>query len=90
MYTAPKLAGKYAHYFLTASNGKGHGVHSPFVYNFIRNVLMQKTESSFALSIEALRRSLLKNETEITVDDFGAGSSVIKSHKRKVSKIAAS
>jgi hypothetical protein len=30
---------KYATYWLTAANGKGHGIHSPFVFQFVTDVL---------------------------------------------------
>ena len=39
LYGPIKLAFKYLRYWIVASNGKGHGVHSPFVYDFIENVL---------------------------------------------------
>ena len=35
MYSSFQLALKYLRYWFTASNGKGHGVHSPFVFEFI-------------------------------------------------------
>jgi predicted O-methyltransferase YrrM len=35
LYTHLQLARKYIHYYFTASNGKGHGMHSPFVFEFI-------------------------------------------------------
>jgi hypothetical protein len=41
-YTFPFTLFNYLKYYFTASNGKGHGVHSPFVYNFIRSVLNNK------------------------------------------------
>jgi hypothetical protein len=42
MYSKIKLANKYMHYWLTAHNGKGHGMHSPFVFDFITQVLNDK------------------------------------------------
>ncbi len=89
MYSTFQLFKKYLHYFLIASNGKGHGVHSPFVFDFIKNVLPDKKEISFK-PIEELRTSLLQNETVIEVEDFGAGSVVMKNNKRKIRHIAAS
>jgi hypothetical protein len=41
-YTFPFTLFNYFKYYFTASNGKGHGVHSPFVYSFIRYVLNDK------------------------------------------------
>jgi predicted O-methyltransferase YrrM len=90
MFTKFQLAKKYLHYFLTASNGKGHGIHSPFVFDFIKNVLNDETVYPAYQPIEQKRKALLNDSTVIEVEDFGAGSSVIKTNKRVVSAIAAS
>jgi predicted O-methyltransferase YrrM len=90
MYSSFQLAKKYAHYFVTAYNGKGHGMHSPFVYNFIINVLNDKKQYDCYLPIEKRRQQLKKDTTVIEVEDFGAGSSVIKTKERMVKNIAAS
>lgn len=90
MYSTFQLTKKFIQYFLTASNGKGHGVHSPFVYNFIEKILTDKKEYTCYSTIEAQRKILLQDETVIEVEDFGAGSTVIKTNKRVVKKIAAS
>lgn len=90
MYSRFQLAKKYLHYYLSASNGKGHGVHSPFVFDFIQHVLNDKKNYPCYSIIEAKRKELLRNEIVIEVADFGAGSSVIKTNKRGVKDIAAS
>jgi hypothetical protein len=41
-YVFPFTLFNYFKYYFTAANGKGHGVHSPFVYSFIRSVLNNK------------------------------------------------
>jgi hypothetical protein len=41
-YSFPIRLYKYFNYYFNASNGKGHGVHSPFVFNFISSVLNNK------------------------------------------------
>ena len=90
MYTPFQLAKKYIKYYITASNGKGHGVHSPFVFDFIKFVLNDKNEYGCYNKIEMLRKQLLKDKTVIDVEDFGAGSTVIKTKKRVVKDIASS
>jgi predicted O-methyltransferase YrrM len=90
MYSKFQLAKKYLHYYLTASNGKGHGIHSPFVFDFIKQVKNDKKQYACYGPIEARRKILLDDETIIEVEDFGAGSSVIKTNKRVVRKIARS
>lgn len=90
VYTKSQLAKKYLRYYFTASNGSGHGVHSPFVFDFIINVLKDKKKYACYQSIESTRKELLDNNTTIEVEDFGAGSTVMKSNKRKIKDIAAS
>ena len=90
MYSSFQLAKKYLSYYIHASNGRGHGIHSPFVFDFIKNVLNDKKKYDCYDSIEALRSKLLRNDHLIEVEDFGAGSSVIKTNKRAVNKMAAS
>ncbi|MFZ1529230.1 MAG: class I SAM-dependent methyltransferase [Ferruginibacter sp.] len=90
MYSATQLAHKYLRYYLSASNGKGHGIHSPFVFEFIKFVLNDKKPYPCYIEIERLRERLLKDRSVIEVEDFGAGSSVIKSSKRVLKDMAAS
>jgi predicted O-methyltransferase YrrM len=90
MFTKFQLAKKYIQYYLAASNGKGHGIHSPFVFDFVKNVLNDKTVYSDYQPIEQKRKALLIDNTVIDVEDFGAGSSIINTNKKVVSDIAAS
>ncbi|MGI8951269.1 MAG: O-methyltransferase [Chitinophagaceae bacterium] len=90
VYSKLQLTKKYIHYLLTASNGKGHGIHSPFVFEFIKEVLNDKKNYDCYKKIEALREQLKQNETILTIEDFGAGSRADLQQKRKVSQIAKS
>ncbi len=90
MFSKFQLAKKYLHYYFTASNGKGHGIHSPFVFDFITNVLNDKKKYDCYKKIENRRKELLHDTTVIEVEDFGAGSSVIKTNQRVVGDIAQS
>jgi predicted O-methyltransferase YrrM len=90
LYTRFQLTKKYLHYYFTASNGKGHGIHSPFVFDFVKQVLNDSQNYPPYQSIEKIRKQLLTDSTAIEVEDFGAGSSVIKSNKRVIAAIAAS
>lgn len=90
MFSKFQLAQKYFHYYLTASNGKGHGIHSPFVYDFVKNVLNDKTEYDCYQPVEKLRKKLLKDQELVEVEDLGAGSGIISSRQRRVKDIAAS
>lgn len=90
MYSSFQLAKKYLKYYFTAGNGKGHGIHSPFIFDFIIHVLNDKKKYDCYEKIELLRNNLLKNKVEIEVEDFGAGSAVIPFKTRKIKDIAGS
>lgn len=89
MYNSFQLAWKFLVYLLTSSNGKGHGVHSPFVFDFIVNVLRGKNADVQAFQqIEAKRRAFEHSNQVLDVLDLGAGSSSGKQNQRTVSSIA--
>ena len=88
MYSKFYLTAKYFNYLLSSSNGKGHGIHSPFVFDFIKNVLNDKQEYPCYQQIENIRKNLLQNNSVIEVEDFGAGSAIIPTKERKISSIA--
>lgn len=88
MYSKSQLLFKYLKYYFTASNGKGHGTHSPFIFEFITKILDDKTVYPGYSKVERLRDQLLKDKTILNVEDFGAGSSVSKTNQRIVSSIA--
>ncbi|MGC4034503.1 MAG: class I SAM-dependent methyltransferase [Chitinophagaceae bacterium] len=88
MYNSFQLAIKYFRYYFTALNGRGHGMHSPFIFSLITKVLNDQQQYPAYKLVEQLRKQLLQNETEINVEDFGAGSSIDKTNKRRVSSIA--
>jgi len=87
MYSRFQLAFKYLQYYLTASSGKGHGAHSPFIFHFITKVLNDKFKYPDYIGIEQLRRQLLKDQTFLTIEDLGAGSMVNKTDQRTVASI---
>ena len=90
MYSKFELGKKYLRYYFKASSGKGHGVHSPFVFDFITKVLNDKKAYPCYKTIETLRRDLLKEETVLEIEDFGAGSRVNATNQRTVSAVAKS
>ncbi len=88
MYSPVQLAFKYFNYWWNASNGKGHGVHSPFVFEFITKVLHGEQDHDSYNQVESIRKQLLNNRSTIEVEDFGAGSRVIGTRQRVVRQIA--
>src|SRR3954470_13514883 len=88
MFSTWQLLKKYSSYYFTALNGKGHGIHSPFVYDFVRHVLIDKRNFYAYNQVEALRQKLLRDNTLIEVEDFGAGSTINKTNQRSIASIA--
>jgi predicted O-methyltransferase YrrM len=88
MYSRLRLAEKYLRYYFTAANGKGHGIHSPFVYDFVRRVLCDPSADPVFGEIEGLRRRLLRDRSELEVEDMGAGSINGTLRMRRVAEIA--
>lgn len=88
MYNRIQVAYKFLNYYFTASNGKGHGTHSPFVFHFITSVLNDKTHYVEYEKVEELRRTLISDTSLLTIEDFGAGSAVSKTNQRTVASIA--
>jgi predicted O-methyltransferase YrrM len=75
--------------FIGRSNNS-HGIHSPFVFDLYNEILNAKKEYYFFGPIESLRASYLNNQQEIEMLDLGAGSTLGKASKRKISSIASS
>lgn len=90
MYSGFQLSKKYFKYYISAGNGKGHGIHSPFVFDFIIHVLNDKTPYPEYKKIENIRSELRQNNRLIEVEDFGAGSSLTPFKSRKINDIARS
>lgn len=81
-----KTAIRYVRYFKNAKSR--YEVHSPFVFAFINEVLRDKRHYYAFDEIEYRRSLLLKDESILIVEDFGAGSKINKTPERKVSAIA--
>ncbi len=90
MYSPFQLGARYLKYYLNAFNSKGHGMHSPFVFEFITKVLNDDRHFYAYESIEQIRQFLLLDQKELVIEDFGAGSRVKKENTRKISDIAKS
>jgi predicted O-methyltransferase YrrM len=87
-YDTFALINKYISYLWKASNSRGHGVHSPFVYAFIKNVLNTKSKGEAIDAIELYRQQLLNNQKEITILDLGAGADLKGNKSRTIAQIA--
>ena len=77
---------RYLLFFFRSTNQ--HGIHSPFVYDFVTKCLYSKNKVPKWIQFLLNRQQLLSDNQQIEVQDFGAGSTVFKSNLRKVSDIA--
>jgi hypothetical protein len=78
---------KYARYLLSAQTR--HGIHSPFVYSLLENIILDETPYYIYGSIEKIRSGMLADKSLIKVTDYGAGSSAGTGSERRIADIAA-
>lgn len=83
-----KQINRYLNYFAKAKTK--YDIHSPFVFDFVENILEDKRHFYAFSKVETLRNELKTNESEINVLDLGAGSKQNNRNKRKVKDIAKS
>lgn len=62
---------QYVRYLFTARSK--FRVHSPFVYSFYTDVILEKNHNPEVEAIEKVRSSLLKQRSLLEITDFGAG-----------------
>lgn len=65
-------------YLLHARHHRGFGVHSPFAFDMITNVMEEKYSYYCYRTMEEKRKSLLCDKTKILVKDFGTGPSNVR------------
>ena len=65
-----------------------HGVHSPFVYQLVDEIIYDFHAKTEYRAIEQLRAALLQDERVINVTDLGAGSHINNNKKKLVRTIA--
>jgi predicted O-methyltransferase YrrM len=81
-------ASKYLKYILLSRHRRGHGIHSPFVFDLVTRVFRNKIDPDIVFSIEKVRKRMISDQRWIIVKDLGAGSVKLKTNLRKVSDIA--
>jgi predicted O-methyltransferase YrrM len=81
---------KYLKYILLSSSRRGHGIHSPFVFDLVSRVFRNKTDPAIVCTIEKVRRRMRRDRSSIMVTDLGSGSGSgqLKTKRSKVSYIA--
>jgi predicted O-methyltransferase YrrM len=79
---------KYLNYILLSRHRKGHGIHSPFVFDLVSRVFRNKIDPAVIFNIELVRKKLISDKRRIMVRDLGSRSELLKTNLRKISKIA--
>ena len=77
---------RYIKYLFNSTNQ--YSLHSPYIYNFVTNVIYKTTPKEETVEINNLRSILYQNNQHITIKDFGEGSAINKNKKRKIKDIA--
>ncbi len=75
----------YIKFLSKASNQ--HGVHSPFVYNFVTKCLYNKTKFEDYKKLAQYKTELLNSNVTLQIKDLGEGSRTLDANQRKVSKM---
>ena len=78
----------FLRYVATGRHWKGHGVHSPFVFDFINNVLFDKATYPEYDFFQILISSLRDSDEELQVHDLGDDSHKFRVKDRKVADLA--
>ncbi len=77
---------QYIVFWFKATNE--HGVHSPFIFKLITEGLYIKPDNEITSAFINYRQSLISNNTKLNIEDFGAGSRILKSNERSVASMA--
>jgi predicted O-methyltransferase YrrM len=78
---------EYIKFWFRSKSTKGHGIHSPFVFAFLKD-LQEKVDKPDMEALLLYRKKLIKNKEVIHYNDSGAGSFIIKKNKTNVGKMA--
>ncbi len=87
MISQLEYALKYIKYWLLAKHKKGHGIHSPFIYKLIINVLNNKSNDETLNKVFDVYKKLRKSKEVLEFNEIGAGTNYKKSKKISIGKI---
>lgn len=83
---------KYLNYKILSRHRKGHGIHSPFVFDLVNRIFGNKIDPGIIIAVENARKKLISDKRTISFLDLGSGvqtgSPDLKMRKRSVSDIA--
>lgn len=79
---------RFAGYFLKSRHRRGHGIHSPFVFDLVNRILRSNIPGGVKKIISDRRKEMSLRNDKIIVDDLGAGSGFTSSVERRISDIS--
>jgi predicted O-methyltransferase YrrM len=74
----------YLIYMIKSGHRNGQGIHSPFVYDFVANVLFDKKYYQEYAFFQSVRQELTDSGIKIEVNEIGAGSRKFQGNTRRV------
>ncbi|MFN8254746.1 MAG: class I SAM-dependent methyltransferase [Bacteroidales bacterium] len=83
-----KPAFRYFIHQIKAGHKAGHGIHSPFIFDFLTKVVFISEQKDKYKSIDNYKKDLISGKGWIEITDFGAGSVISRNRLRKVKNIA--
>lgn len=82
------LAQRAVSYWLFSRHRKGHGIHSPYIFNLFSEIFENKPDRSVVKTVENSRERFLNRSDSVVVHDLGSGSLKMGEGRRRVSDIA--
>ena len=67
----------YITHFMSSRNNYGHGIHSPYIFNFVQSTLHCEHAYYCFNKIENIRKQNASNKSEVHITDFGTGNNRI-------------
>jgi len=87
---AIEFAKGYLKYLIKSKHYKGHGIHSPFLYDFLMKVVFSNKKGPLIKQVNTAFKEYRNNKTYIDVEDYGAGSQIYTGNRRKIKDIVKS
>lgn len=78
----------FIRHLLSARSAAGYGVHSPFVFDFLTNVVRGTSDGHVIREVERLRQEMLSDRRTLRITDLGTGSSGRSGQERSICEIA--
>ena len=88
--TAIYRVGSYLRHSLTARHTGGHGIHSPYLFEWVRMVMSDENSYYAWREIEKVRANMLADTRVVEFEDYGSGAaySLVFRERRRVCDIA--